>query len=189
MRERRADVRRALSHAAITLASHRGGVDAVSVDDIARTARVSRRTFFNYFPAKGDAIAWPLVVLHTNLLAELANRPGGDPIWVALEASAFLVLTDPDTDLATLDKASRLIAGSPELADTEMLRPLDHQIAARTGTDLAIDAYPQLVAVAVDTGMRIAIERWASRGGGIGDHLMHVFGLIRSGLPDPRGAK
>lgn len=191
MRERREAVRRALSHAAIELAAARGGVDAASVDDIARAGKVSRRTFFNYFPAKGDAIAWPLAVFRRRLLTELTARPANEPIWTALEASAFLVLADPATDLAFLHRAGRLIAGSPAPLNAELRSPaihaLDVQVATRTGTDPAVDAYPQLVAVSADTGIRIAIERWAAQGGAVGDHLAHVFALIRSGLPDPRG--
>jgi AcrR family transcriptional regulator len=188
---RREAVRRALSHAAVELATAGGGVDAVSVDDIARAGKVSRRTFFNYFPTKGDAVAWPLVVFRRRLLAELMARPASEPIWTALEASAFLVLADPATDLTFLDRSVRLISGSPGLLGAELHFPAVHalglQVATRTSTDPAVDAYPQLVAVSAGTGIRIAIERWATQGGAVGDHLAHVFALIRSGLPDPRG--
>jgi AcrR family transcriptional regulator len=187
---RRLAARRALSHAAIELATERGGIDAVSVDDIAAAGDVSRRTFFNYFPAKGDAVAWPVAAFRDRLLAELTARPAAEPIWTALEAAATSALTDPSTDLGNLARAGRLVIGSPEVLvaqwGADSVQALDRQVASRTGTDLRADAYPQLVAVSAGTAIRVSVERWAEHGGPIGEHLAQVFGLIRSGLPDPR---
>lgn len=53
--DRRRDLRGAISAAAVDLVIERG-LDAVTVDEIARAANVSRRTFFNYFPSKEDAV-------------------------------------------------------------------------------------------------------------------------------------
>ena len=52
--DRRRDLRGAISAAAVDLVIERG-LDAVTVDEIARAANVSRRTFFNYFPSKAAA--------------------------------------------------------------------------------------------------------------------------------------
>jgi AcrR family transcriptional regulator len=187
---RRLAARRALSHTAIELASERGGIEAVSVDDIAAAGDVSRRTFFNYFATKGDAVAWPLTTFRDRLIGELTARPAAESIWTALEVSARGLLTDPATDLRDLARASSLIVGSPELMVAQMgaasVRALDQHVATRTGTDLRADAYPQLVAVSAGTAIRVAVDRWAEHGGSIGDHLEQVFALIRSGLPDPR---
>jgi AcrR family transcriptional regulator len=187
---RRLAARRALSHAAIALAAERGGLDTVSVDDIADAGDVSRRTFFNYFPTKGDAIAWPLAAFHDRLLATLAARPPAEPIWAALEASAAAALTDRATDLGDLAGAGRLIGGSPEVLGTrsgaESVPAIAQQIAARTGTDPRADVYPALTAGSAGTGIRLAVQRWAEHGGPVGDHLAEVFALIRGGLPDPR---
>jgi len=157
-------------------------VETVSVEDIARAGQVSRRTFFNYFPTKADAIAWPHATFRRRLLAELTARPPNEPIWAALEASAILALTDPATDLTDLHRAGRLIG-------TPTVRALETQIATRTGTDPAADAYPQLTAATAGAGIHLAIARWARHGGAVQDHLAHAFALIRSGLPDPRGAR
>jgi AcrR family transcriptional regulator len=187
---RRLAARRALSHAAIELAAERGGIDAVSVDDIAAAGDISRRTFFNYFPTKGDAVAWPLDAFRERLLAELTARPATESIWTALESSAYNALADPATHLLDLARAGRLVIGSPEVLVAQLgavsVRALDQHVAARTGTDLRSDAYPQLVAVSAGTGIRVAVDRWAEHGGPIRDHLAQVFALIRTGLPDPR---
>ncbi len=53
-RERRRELRESISDAALELVVARG-LDSVTVDEIARSANVSRRTFFNYFPSKAAA--------------------------------------------------------------------------------------------------------------------------------------
>jgi AcrR family transcriptional regulator len=190
LERRRLAARRALSHAAIALATERGGLDTVSVDDIAAAGDVSRRTFFNYFPAKGDAVTWPLAAFRDRLLEALTARPAAEPIWAALAASATEAFADRAIDLGELARAGRLIADSPEvLAAQSGAGPapaLERQIAARTGTDLRADAYPRLLAASAGAGIRLAVQRWADHGGPIDDHLAQVFALIRSGLPDPR---
>ncbi|MCA0292257.1 MAG: TetR/AcrR family transcriptional regulator [Actinobacteria bacterium] len=56
LRERKKrETRRAIHRAALELASD-SGMDALTVDAIAERAGVSPRTFFNYFPAKDDAL-------------------------------------------------------------------------------------------------------------------------------------
>jgi AcrR family transcriptional regulator len=52
----RAEVRRELVAAAVTLFTDRG-YDETTIDDIATAAGVGRRTFFRYFPSKEDAIS------------------------------------------------------------------------------------------------------------------------------------
>lgn len=52
--DRRRELRETISTAAMSLALERG-LHSVTVDEIARAANVSRRTFFNYFPSKAAA--------------------------------------------------------------------------------------------------------------------------------------
>lgn len=52
--DRRRELRSVISAAAVDLVIERG-LDAVTVDEIASAANVSRRTFFNYFPSKAAA--------------------------------------------------------------------------------------------------------------------------------------
>jgi AcrR family transcriptional regulator len=56
LRERkRLATRRAIQHAVLTLTLERG-IDKVTVEDISRVAKISPRTFFNYFPSKDAAV-------------------------------------------------------------------------------------------------------------------------------------
>ena len=66
LRERkRAATRRAIQRAALQVVRDRG-LDGATVDEIARLADVSPRTFFNYFPSKEDAILGDVPTLEGN---------------------------------------------------------------------------------------------------------------------------
>src|SRR5512138_2223102 len=71
-------VRDALSAAAVEL-FHTRGFEAVTVEEIARTAGVSRRTFFRYYESKEDVMVEHLDRDGERLLAELAARPIDEP--------------------------------------------------------------------------------------------------------------
>ena len=99
LRERKkAATRQSLHQAALRLAMS-GGLDNVTVEDIADEVGVSRRTFSNYFANKEDA------VLHadrerTRRLIDLVRvRPASEKPWTALRRSAgqlYEQLTRPD---------------------------------------------------------------------------------------------
>lgn len=66
LRERkRLATRRAIQRAALEVVRERG-LDGATVDEIARVADVSPRTFFNYFPTKEDAILGDAPTLEGN---------------------------------------------------------------------------------------------------------------------------
>ncbi len=76
-------VRDALSAAAEELFLARG-FEAVTVEEIARTAGVSRRTFFRYYESKEDVMVERSDRLGEQLLAELAARPIDEPPLLAI---------------------------------------------------------------------------------------------------------
>src|SRR5699024_8962856 len=81
-------VREALSSAARDLVLERG-LDAITVEDIARAAGVSTRTFFNYFPTKDDAIIGVEPELISELVTAMRNRPVDETPAQALHAVIF----------------------------------------------------------------------------------------------------
>src|SRR5881275_1648549 len=66
------------------------GFDAVTVDDVARAADVSRKTVFNYFPTKEDLFYGRMEIFEEDLLAAIRSRAPGESI---LRAFAHFVTT------------------------------------------------------------------------------------------------
>jgi AcrR family transcriptional regulator len=102
---------RTIRSTALRLISDRG-FDAVSVEDIAAEAGVSRTTFFSYFPSK-EAVVFDLDPQELQQWRELLGDPRDDqPLWEAL--------TDVALGLAQLLEGrlplqKRLFEQSPEL--------------------------------------------------------------------------
>ncbi len=76
-------VRDALSAAAVELFLARG-FEAVTVEEIAQAAGVSRRTFFRYYESKEDVMAERTDEFGEQLLVELAARPLDEPPLLAI---------------------------------------------------------------------------------------------------------
>ncbi|MFF0815305.1 TetR/AcrR family transcriptional regulator [Rhodococcus sp. NPDC003318] len=74
---------RALRAAAIELVSARG-FDAVSVEEIAAAARVSKSTLFNYFDSKESVLLDPDPEDPARWRALAAARPADEPMWHSL---------------------------------------------------------------------------------------------------------
>ena len=114
LRER---TRRAV-HAEITATAMRlfaeNGFEATTVDQIAREAGISRRSFFHYFGSKEDLVLGDTVTLGESVRDALEARPADESAWPALRA-AFLVLQAsgmPSTDQLAL---ARLYHDVPSL--------------------------------------------------------------------------
>ena len=107
----RRESRRALQAAATELVRQRGFA-AVTVDDVAAAAGVSRRTFFNHFPTKAAALFDPDPEDAGRLTALLAAADGAADPWAALGAVCREYLVPHTATLAV----RRRLAEDPELA-------------------------------------------------------------------------
>ena len=107
----RRDSTRALQAAALTLVG-RYGLNAVTVDDIAAEAGVSRRTFFNHFPTKAAALFDPDPDDADRLARLLADADGAPQLWPALQTVCTAFVAGHETVIAV---RRQLIAESPEL--------------------------------------------------------------------------
>jgi AcrR family transcriptional regulator len=81
-RTRRA-VRAELADIALTMFGERG-YEKTTVDDIARAAGLTKRSFFRYFPSKEDAAFAQIDVLGETVVAEIRARPADEPPWSCL---------------------------------------------------------------------------------------------------------
>jgi AcrR family transcriptional regulator len=109
--ERRRESWAALRAAAFALVEERGFA-AVTVDDVAAAAGVSRRTFFNHFPTKAAALFDPAEGDARRLRELLAGAEPGTAVWPALR-DALVAFTAGET--GTLAVRRRLVAEDPEL--------------------------------------------------------------------------
>src|SRR5215204_3045422 len=99
------------------------GFEAVTVAEIARTADVSEKTVFNYFPTKEDLVYWRLESFEAELLETIRGRAPGESVLAAFgrfvrEPRGMLGKYDPDARerLAALTK---MITESPSLLARE----------------------------------------------------------------------
>ena len=200
LRERKkAETRTALSWAAIRLTVERG-FDAVKVEDIAEAAGVSPRTFNNYFSSKGEAIVSRHLDRLRRVADELRARPAAEPLWEAVTRAALAqvepgpeIVAHPPGDRVQWAAGVRVMLGEPALQG-EMLRAgaqaeaeLAAAVAERTGTDLARDLYPHLVAAAVLAAANVAQAAYlrADPPRPLEDLITEALGRLGAGLHTP----
>jgi AcrR family transcriptional regulator len=179
LRERKKQAtRRALHEAALRLVAERG-LDGVSVDDIAERAGVSPRTFFNYFPAKDDAVLGLDETASRRQVAAFLARPAGESPLQALRAVARDQAAEiaGETDLWPLRlrviDAHPVLIGRLAASFGEAERVLAEAIAQRTGTRVGVDVHPTLLAGVAGVAMRTALHRWLAT-----DFTLSLPGLV-----------
>jgi AcrR family transcriptional regulator len=185
-----------LSWAAVRLVVELG-FDHVRVEDIAEAAGVSVRTFRNYFATKADAVADRHRERMLQIAEELRGRPAEEPLWTALEAAvrARFALGQDERDHPDRAWAQgvRLMVEDPALqgafqkANAEAREALAVAVGRRTGTDPAVDLYPDLVAGTVGVLVSAVSERWirADPPAPIGGLFREAFATVRGGLAPP----
>jgi AcrR family transcriptional regulator len=191
LRERKkAETREALRAAAIRLFLERDP-SAVTVNDICAAARVSRRTFFNYFESKEAALfAWDQH-LTDELVAELAARPAHEPPLIALRRAMDDTL--PSFAAQTGWNARKeLFSTRPELRtkilhavfrlETRLIDALADRIGCAEG-----GLYPQLLAAAAGSAFRVAFTTWTPETGIEGLRVLvdQAFDHLAAGLSAP----
>ena len=97
------------------------GFEAVPVAEIARTADVSEKTVFNYFPTKEDLVYWRLESFEEELLGAIRGREPGESALAAF--ARFMIvprgMLAEGADAEELAGVARMIASSPALLARE----------------------------------------------------------------------
>ncbi|MET9222539.1 MULTISPECIES: TetR family transcriptional regulator [unclassified Streptomyces] len=200
LRERKKrETRVALSQATIRLCVQRGW-DDVTVEDIAAAANVSVRTFRNYFSGKAEAIAASHLERMRRVADELRARPADEPLWESVAHAVegqFAPKGGPEqgssedrrrwTDGVRLMLAEPALHGEIVKANAAAQEELARAVAERTGTDVARDVYPKLVAAVVGAGSAVAVEHslTADPPVSLAAVLRETFDGIVAGLPAP----
>lgn len=91
------------------------GLDGFTMEDLAALAGVSRRTLFNYFPGKLDAVLGEWPALDDDDVDEFrAGGPEGD-LLLDLRTLVLPLLGDTTVDRETLSMSRRVLQGNPRL--------------------------------------------------------------------------
>lgn len=179
-------VRQEIARAAWLLFAERGYEDT-TVDEIARAAGISRRSFFRYFSSKEDVVVGTSDALAEDVLAAFARRPAAEPPLVAIERALRPAIETRLADAAESRAIIRLLRESRTLrrALLERHARLEERlallIAVRTGADMRRDPTPALLAFLARALMDTAFNVWYDqRPRNVGAMLEDLFRRLRS---------
>ena len=186
------ETRAALAEAALTLIAERG-LDHVTVDEIAATAGVSARTFFNYFPTKEDAVVGfgeeGIARVGQAIRAAPAELSALTAIRLALLAEAVVIAENPTHLILQMQIADRSPALWPRLiaGGENALRDIAAEIGKRLGLDPAETDFPDLLAQVAGSTFRSSVLRWhrSDRTRDLAELINRDFDALQAGLPDP----
>ncbi|MFE4478535.1 MULTISPECIES: TetR family transcriptional regulator [Streptomycetaceae] len=162
-----------LTRAALELLAG-GGFDAVTVDEIATAAGVSKRTFFRYFASKEDVVVRFLGALGAAMREELARRPAGEAPSVALRHAVWRSVEDCAGHEERARQVVRLVLSTPALLARFLERQaqwrddLAEELAARLGLDAGRELYPRLAADMALAAFHTVLQRWSADDGAAG---------------------
>ena len=159
-----------LEEAALKLFSDRG-FDAVTIDDIAAAADVSRRTFFRYYAAKEDVVLSDHPRRLDELQAALDRRPADEPPLAALRHAVMSLVGSIEEQREHMLRRFQLVTTTPSLEARSLCLQRNWEaavtamLAARMGVDPAKDLRPGVAAATTMAAMRIATVNWLAGGG------------------------
>ncbi|GIG68973.1 TetR family transcriptional regulator [Phytomonospora endophytica] len=145
------------------------GFDAVTIDQIAAAAGVSRRTFFRHYASKEDVVVRFLTDMGADITATLSARPAGEPPSVALRHALGVPLAACAGAHERARQVVGLILGTPALLARFLERQSQWQddlaaaLAERLGTEDG-DLYPRMAAGMALTAFDTALHRWNDGG-------------------------
>ena len=170
LRERRKKLTAAeLEAAAYRLFGERG-FDAVTVDDIAAEADVSRRTFFRYFASKEDVLLADHFTQLARLREAMAARPADEPIVTALRNALLSLTSDFEERKEKVITRGKLMRDTPSLQARSLVHQklwedaMQEMVAERLGVDPVKDLRPGVVSAAALAAMRVAFTNWLTGG-------------------------
>lgn len=159
-----------LTEAALRLLADRG-FEAVTIDEIAAAAGVSKRTFFRYFASKEDVVVQLLGEMGSKMRLELEARPLTEPLSLALRETVWAAIAacadHPEQALPVV----RLILGTPALLArflerrAQWLDSLATEIAHRLDVDEADALFPRLAAGIALAAFDTVLQKWSASDG------------------------
>jgi AcrR family transcriptional regulator len=182
------ETRRALGFAAFELASERG-LHSFLVEDVTDRVGVSRRTFFNYFNRKEEAVVEVAGFVFDDGIKELRDRPADEPLFDSLRVVARLVV-GPD-NFTTINRLSTMASDYPELVPYELAvreRMIDgahaalaDRVSAQRGAFFPLALVHSVFAV-IQAAINHAGEHPEAD---LNDLIDEAFGYLRAGFSAP----
>lgn len=164
LRERKKQrTRQAISDAATELFAERG-FEAVTIEEVAAAAEVSKKTVFNYFGSKEDLLFDEAEAAEARLIAAVRDRGEGEPVLDAVRRNARAAVGRMCSgEEPWIEKMARIVASSPALQarEAEIFDRMAHRLAdvirEETGAHKG-DCRPYVVAQALMAVQRSMLE-------------------------------
>ncbi|MGF7235774.1 MAG: TetR family transcriptional regulator, partial [Frankia sp.] len=174
-----------LEAVALRLFEQRGFAD-VTVEDIASEAHVSVRTFYRYFPAKGEVLQAQIARRSNGLRAALAARPADEPPLQSVRLAFAQELAAEDAEV--LRRWIAVIAATPSLLQgvlggihLKTQRVIAEFFGSRIG--VASDEFaPSVLAGAVGGVIQAAQTHWYFHGGDLVTKISEGLGVLERGI-------
>ncbi|NUP62519.1 MAG: TetR family transcriptional regulator [Nonomuraea sp.] len=161
LRERKkAETRQAVHEAAMRLVAEHG-LDAVTVENIADAANISRRTFSNYFTGKEDAVLYGEEQRIRDLVGKVRAQPAARTAWQALRGAIEDVFDEVGEPAREWAERTRLAKRHPAL----LARQLANHAALERDLAQAISERespvpPRVMAAGFLTALRLGSHLW-----------------------------
>ncbi|GBU18787.1 MAG: TetR family transcriptional regulator [Methylobacterium sp. CG08_land_8_20_14_0_20_71_15] len=167
------------------------GYDATTLDDIAKAAGISRRTFFYYFKSKEEILLdWQMRGFSASLhRAIMTQPPGKAPFEVVRDAMLALSVGFRTQEFISIDRVMRSseTLKARKQATYSLHENALHASLVELWPDPARSTSLRLVAMASLGAMRLAIEAWILAGGdqSVDTFLKAAFDGLRSEFGTP----
>ncbi len=91
------------------------GFDAVTADEIAAAAGISRRSFFRYFPTKEDVVVAGHAAFGERIIEVVKARPQTEDVWVSLRRGYDVLADNVDRDPEGAARTMRVVNSTASL--------------------------------------------------------------------------
>jgi AcrR family transcriptional regulator len=180
-------VRSVLASAAASLLGERD-YDAITIDEIARAAGVSRRTYFRYYRTKEDVFLAMYEDYGRDVCARLVARPADEAPATALRRAFFIL--DPTPDRRRVFELAKVTVTVPALHArhleylSQWRREVAVELGARCGIDATEDLRPELAVAMATSALDTALGRWVESGdpNGVDELLPKCFALVEDAI-------
>ncbi|WP_233225913.1 TetR family transcriptional regulator [Amycolatopsis sp. CA-126428] len=149
------------------------GYEQTTIDDICAVARISRSTFFRYFPSKEDVFASETSAAVDEILAALRQRPDDEAPWSALRHAMSPLVEYYATQTDRAHRLAALAVTTPALATVQQEKQakfralIAPELARRLGVDPAnpTDPRPRALIASALGCLEAAVAAWIAGNG------------------------